>query len=77
MGGIPPFEVHGDIFHVLYKFDADLAMVSQLEGSESAPKAPEIFVFSRIISVFFTTKIRLGGKRVKNTFSSVLGRRRR
>ena len=35
------------------------------------------FVFSRIISVFFTTKIRLGGKRVKNTFSSVLGRRRR
>ena len=33
------------------------------------------FVFSRIISVFFTTKIRLGGKRVKNTFSSVLGRR--
>ena len=77
MGGIPPFEVHGDIFHVLYKFDADLAMVSQLEGSESAPKAPEILYFHVLLVFFFTTKIRLGGKCVKNTFSSVLGRRRR
>ena len=42
-------------------------MVSQPEGSESAPK------FSRIIGVFVTTKIRLGGKRVKTHFRAFWG----